>query len=159
MLTHTRKGPSICVSCRPPWQRGQRPRSLSARRAGGRRRGRAVRLCGAGAAGRVAGIDGDSAGVRRDRERGYGSCPVGGAGWRRHSTAAAAVLLCAAAGAAAAGLHGADARRGPVPGLAQAHARVEAEVTVTSDPGRPGHGSGATTAHPYPCSLIPRSTG
>lgn len=43
------------------------------------------------------------------------------------------MLLCAAAGAAAAGLHGADARRGPVPGLAQAHARVDTEVTVTSD--------------------------
>ncbi|GAA2944446.1 ComEC/Rec2 family competence protein [Streptomyces flavovirens] len=53
--------------------------------------------------------------------------------WWRGSTAAA-VLLCAAAGAAAAGLHGADARSGPVPGLAQNFARAEAEVTVTSDP-------------------------
>ncbi|MGW0854202.1 ComEC/Rec2 family competence protein [Streptomyces sp. NPDC002690] len=50
--------------------------------------------------------------------------------------AVSAVLLCAAAGAASAGLHGADARRGPVPGLARAHAEVEAEVTVTSDPVR-----------------------
>ncbi|MFG2557985.1 ComEC/Rec2 family competence protein [Streptomyces sp. NPDC048496] len=52
---------------------------------------------------------------------------------RFHATAAAAVLLCAAAGATAAGLHGADARRGPVPGLADRFERVEAEVTVTSD--------------------------
>ncbi|MFF2728200.1 ComEC/Rec2 family competence protein [Streptomyces sp. NPDC058008] len=51
-------------------------------------------------------------------------------------TVAAGVLLCAAAGAAAAGLHGADARSGPVPGLAESYARVEAEVTVTSDPRR-----------------------
>ncbi|MEU6012679.1 ComEC/Rec2 family competence protein [Streptomyces sp. NPDC047515] len=48
-------------------------------------------------------------------------------------TAAAAALLCAAAGAASAGLHRADARQGPVLGLAQRFARVEAEVTVTSD--------------------------
>ncbi|MFD6276403.1 ComEC/Rec2 family competence protein [Streptomyces sp. NPDC060209] len=64
--------------------------------------------------------------------------PPGPAGHPRHAgtriTAAAAVLLCAAAGAAAAGLHGADARSGPVPGLAESYARVEAEVTVTSDP-------------------------
>jgi len=53
-----------------------------------------------------------------------------------HTTAVAGVLLCAAAGAAAAGLHGADARSGPVPGLAESYARVEAEVTVTSDPRR-----------------------
>ncbi|MFI6056585.1 ComEC/Rec2 family competence protein [Streptomyces sp. NPDC051286] len=52
---------------------------------------------------------------------------------RLHATAAAAVLLCAAAGATAAGLHGADARQGPVPGLADRFERVEAEVTVTSD--------------------------
>ncbi|MFJ4837353.1 ComEC/Rec2 family competence protein [Streptomyces sp. NPDC088746] len=52
------------------------------------------------------------------------------------TTVAAGVLLCAAAGAAAAGLHGADSRSGPVPGLAESYARVEAEVTVTSDPRR-----------------------
>ncbi|MBM7439206.1 ComEC/Rec2 family competence protein [Streptomyces sp. HB132] len=52
------------------------------------------------------------------------------------ATAVAGVLLCAAAGAAAAGLHGADVRSGPVPGLAESYARVEAEVTVTSDPRR-----------------------
>ena len=50
------------------------------------------------------------------------------------TTTVAGVLLCAAAGAAAAGLHGADARSGPVPGLAESYARVEAEATVTSDP-------------------------
>lgn len=49
------------------------------------------------------------------------------------ATATAAVLLCAAAGAASAGLHGADVRQGPIHGLAQRFARVEAEVTVTSD--------------------------
>ncbi|MFE4329785.1 ComEC/Rec2 family competence protein [Streptomyces sp. NPDC056831] len=49
------------------------------------------------------------------------------------ATATAAALLCAAAGAASAGLHGADVRQGPVHGLAQRFARVEAEVTVMSD--------------------------
>ncbi|WP_282699679.1 ComEC/Rec2 family competence protein [Streptomyces sp. CC219B] len=53
-------------------------------------------------------------------------------GWPRVS--AAAVLLCVAAAAASAGLHGADLRRGPVPGLAAAYATVTAEVEVTSDP-------------------------
>ncbi|WP_045295848.1 MULTISPECIES: ComEC/Rec2 family competence protein [Streptomyces] len=59
---------------------------------------------------------------------------------RRHRVAswppasAAALLLCAAAAAASAGLHGADLRRGPVPGLAREYATVTAEVEVTSDP-------------------------
>ncbi|MFJ8748601.1 ComEC/Rec2 family competence protein [Streptomyces sp. NPDC102441] len=51
-------------------------------------------------------------------------------------TAVAGALLCAAAGAAAAGLHGADSRSGPVPGLAESYAWVVVEVTVTSDPRR-----------------------
>ncbi|MEU0147724.1 ComEC/Rec2 family competence protein [Streptomyces sp. NPDC006288] len=67
-----------------------------------------------------------------------GARSVSSAEWRvrpaRPCTAVAAVLLCAAAGATAGALHGADARSGPVPGLAQTYARVEAEVTVTSDP-------------------------
>ncbi|MFJ2234204.1 ComEC/Rec2 family competence protein [Streptomyces sp. NPDC087859] len=46
----------------------------------------------------------------------------------------AAVLLCVAAAAASAGLHGADLRRGPVPGLAREYATVTAEIEVTSDP-------------------------
>ncbi|NEA17915.1 ComEC/Rec2 family competence protein [Streptomyces halstedii] len=78
---------------------------------------------------------------RANRARGPGpdSGQAGGGApayrwWR--GTAAAGVLLCAAAGAAAAGLHGADARSGPVPGLAQSFARADAEVTVTSDPRR-----------------------
>ncbi|MCT4352732.1 ComEC/Rec2 family competence protein [Streptomyces sp. Je 1-79] len=50
------------------------------------------------------------------------------------ATAGAAVLLCAAAGAASGGLHAADLRRGPVPGLAGEYARARVEVTVTSDP-------------------------
>ncbi|WP_175408917.1 ComEC/Rec2 family competence protein, partial [Streptomyces sp. TRM64462] len=54
--------------------------------------------------------------------------------WRGNAVAGAAVLLGAAAGAASAGLHGADLKRGPVPGLAEEHARVVAEVTVTADP-------------------------
>ncbi|MFH8471845.1 ComEC/Rec2 family competence protein [Streptomyces sp. NPDC018000] len=49
------------------------------------------------------------------------------------ATATAAALLCAAAGAASAGLQSADVRQGPVHELAQRFARVEAEVTVTSD--------------------------
>ncbi|WP_329420514.1 ComEC/Rec2 family competence protein [Streptomyces sp. NBC_01268] len=50
------------------------------------------------------------------------------------ATACAGVLLCAAAGAASGGLHAADLRRGPVPGLARDGGRVTAEVAVTSDP-------------------------
>ncbi|WSI33647.1 ComEC/Rec2 family competence protein [Streptomyces sp. NBC_01341] len=64
--------------------------------------------------------------------------PTGPAGWVRRATpratAAAGMLLCAAAGTAAGGLHGADSRSGPVPGLAQVYASVEADVTLTSDP-------------------------
>lgn len=56
----------------------------------------------------------------------------GAASWPRVS--AAAVLLCAAAAAASAGLHGAELRRGPVPGLAREYATVTAEVELTSDP-------------------------
>ncbi|MCX3060475.1 ComEC/Rec2 family competence protein [Streptomyces beihaiensis] len=44
------------------------------------------------------------------------------------------LLLGVAASAASAALHGADLRRGPVPGLADRHARVSAEVELTSDP-------------------------
>ncbi|MGW7360534.1 ComEC/Rec2 family competence protein [Streptomyces sp. NPDC054802] len=54
--------------------------------------------------------------------------------WRPGATALAAALVCAAAGAVSAGLHGADLRRGPLPGLAERHARVTVELTVTSDP-------------------------
>ncbi|MER5832653.1 ComEC/Rec2 family competence protein [Streptomyces sp. NPDC002130] len=59
---------------------------------------------------------------------------------RRHRAASwpratlAALLLCVAAAAASAGLHGADLRRGPVPGLAREYATVTAEVELTSDP-------------------------
>ncbi|MFJ5728180.1 ComEC/Rec2 family competence protein [Streptomyces paradoxus] len=54
------------------------------------------------------------------------------ASWPRAS--AAALLLCVAAAAASAGLHGADLRRGPVPGLAREYASVTAEVELRSDP-------------------------
>ncbi|MGK5696878.1 ComEC/Rec2 family competence protein [Streptomyces sp. URMC 128] len=57
---------------------------------------------------------------------------AGWASWPRVS--AAAVLLCVAAAAASAGLHGADLRRGPVPGLAREYATATAEVELTSDP-------------------------
>lgn len=56
------------------------------------------------------------------------------AGRSRVVAAGGAVLLCAATGAAVAGLHGADVRRGPVPGLAEEYARIDADVRVTSDP-------------------------
>ncbi|MER6538358.1 ComEC/Rec2 family competence protein [Streptomyces sp900105755] len=52
--------------------------------------------------------------------------------WRRAS--GGALLLCVAGAAASAGLHGADVRRGPVPGLARAYATVTAEVELTGDP-------------------------
>ncbi|MFC9032839.1 ComEC/Rec2 family competence protein [Streptomyces arboris] len=71
---------------------------------------------------------------------------------RKRAVAAGAVLLCAAAGAATAGLHGADVRRGPVPGLAQEHARVDAEVRVTSDP-RPTR-PGVRGSHSTPAMLL-----
>ncbi|MFD5571660.1 ComEC/Rec2 family competence protein [Streptomyces cadmiisoli] len=48
--------------------------------------------------------------------------------------AVALVLLSVAAAATSAGLHGADLRSGPVPGLARQFAGVTAEVEVTSDP-------------------------
>ncbi|MFG2866892.1 ComEC/Rec2 family competence protein [Streptomyces sp. NPDC048338] len=58
----------------------------------------------------------------------------GGPGRGLKATAGAAVLFCAAAGAASGGLHAADLRRGPVPALAERHARAAAEVTILSDP-------------------------
>ncbi|MFJ3324915.1 ComEC/Rec2 family competence protein [Streptomyces griseus] len=62
--------------------------------------------------------------------------PQGAAALGRARVVAAvgAVLLCAATGAAVAGLHGADVRRGPVPGLAREYARIDVDVRVTSDP-------------------------
>ncbi|MFD9025946.1 ComEC/Rec2 family competence protein [Streptomyces parvulus] len=52
----------------------------------------------------------------------------------RPPVAVAALLLCVAASAASAALHGADLRRGPVPGAAREYATVTAEVEVTADP-------------------------
>lgn len=75
---------------------------------------------------------GTPSGWARRRAGAARAMPAGRAGTR--TTVAAGVLLCAAACAAAAGLHGADARSGPVPGLADAYAWVEADVRVTSDP-------------------------
>ncbi|MFC4493235.1 ComEC/Rec2 family competence protein [Streptomyces ovatisporus] len=52
------------------------------------------------------------------------------------ATTAALTLLSAAAGGAVAALHAADLRRGPLPRLADEHARVTLELTVTGDPRR-----------------------
>ncbi|WP_371652672.1 MULTISPECIES: ComEC/Rec2 family competence protein [unclassified Streptomyces] len=54
--------------------------------------------------------------------------------WWANRVAVAAVLLCAAAGATASALHVAEARRGPVPGLARQYAHATVELTLTSDP-------------------------
>lgn len=54
----------------------------------------------------------------------------------------AAVLLCAAAGAGVAGFERAQARAGPVAGLAREHARVLVEFTVGSDPRVTPQGAG-----------------
>lgn len=62
-----------------------------------------------------------------------GACRRPGRLWRLAPVAAAA-LLCGAAGAGVAGLQRAEARAGPVTGLAREHARVHAELTVGSDP-------------------------
>ncbi|MGW4003959.1 ComEC/Rec2 family competence protein, partial [Streptomyces nigra] len=56
----------------------------------------------------------------------------GRSGWP--AVTAAAVLVCVAAAAVSAGLHGADLRRGPLPGLAERYATVIAEAEITSDP-------------------------
>ncbi|MFR0352542.1 ComEC/Rec2 family competence protein [Streptomyces sediminimaris] len=64
--------------------------------------------------------------------RGARTGPPGAGRWPR--LPAAAVLLCVAGAAVSAGLHGADVRRGPVPGLARRYASVTAEVEITSDP-------------------------
>jgi len=80
---------------------------------------------------------------------GRGAAASGGG---KRAAVLGAVLLCAAAGGATAGLHGADVRRGPVPGLAQEHTRVDAEVRVTSDP-RPSR-PGVRGSHSTPATLL-----
>ncbi|MEU1331557.1 ComEC/Rec2 family competence protein [Streptomyces sp. NPDC005865] len=75
---------------------------------------------------------------------------AGGRRWGRLS--AAAVLLCTAGAAASAALHGADLRRGPIPGLAREYARVEAELQVTSDPRRTR--PRVASAHTMPPSVV-----
>ncbi|MFE0916963.1 ComEC/Rec2 family competence protein [Streptomyces nigra] len=61
-----------------------------------------------------------------------GAMTGGRSGWP--AVTAAAVLVCVAAAAVSAGLHGADLRRGPLPGLAERYATVIAEAEITSDP-------------------------
>lgn len=107
----------------------------------------------------------DTEGAAASRRRGpRNTAPVPGSGtdapaalassprWRRSMTALVGALLCAAAGAASAGLHGADLRRGPLPGLADRQARVSVELTVTSDP-RPSR-SKAVGAPAAPAALL-----
>ncbi|MFC7911498.1 ComEC/Rec2 family competence protein [Streptomyces nigra] len=61
-----------------------------------------------------------------------GAMTGGRSGWP--AVTAAAVLVCVAAAAVSAGLHGADLRRRPLPGLAERYATVIAEAEITSDP-------------------------
>ncbi|MDW4906093.1 ComEC/Rec2 family competence protein [Streptomyces sp. ADMS] len=73
--------------------------------------------------------------TRRTSEEGAGLPSAGRSRWGTWSRlSVAAVLLCVAAAAVSAGLHGADLRRGPVPGLARQYAGVTAELEITSDP-------------------------
>ncbi|MFJ3996721.1 ComEC/Rec2 family competence protein [Streptomyces parvus] len=103
----------------------------AAARAVRRRRADGGPRAGSDGGGPQAGSDGGGSRAGSDGGRIHGGRA---AGRSRVLVAGGAVLLCAAAGAAVAGLHGADVRRGPVPGLAQEYARVDAEVRVTSDP-------------------------
>ncbi|RLV66552.1 putative hydrolase of the metallo-beta-lactamase superfamily [Streptomyces sp. CBMAI 2042] len=105
-------------------------------------------LAAASAGGRLAIVP---SGPRRAAAPSGGRAAAAPAG-RKWAVAVGAVLLCAAAGGATAGLHGADVRRGPVPGLAQEHARVDAEVRVTSDP-RPTR-PGVRGSHSTPAMLL-----
>ncbi|MFF1376685.1 ComEC/Rec2 family competence protein [Streptomyces sp. NPDC058308] len=73
-------------------------------------------------------------GERRPQSRGWHGQVPGQRQWGRLSVAA--VLLCVAGAAGSAALHGADLRRGPIPGLAREYAQVEVELEVTSDPRR-----------------------
>ncbi|MFB8754804.1 ComEC/Rec2 family competence protein [Streptomyces nigra] len=74
-----------------------------------------------------------AAGVLLSLARGRAQVGLPGrSGWPRVTVAA--VLLCVAAAALSAGLHGADLRRGPLPGLAERYATVIAEAEITSDP-------------------------
>lgn len=61
----------------------------------------------------------------RDRGRGEG---------RRYRGAAAGVLVCAAVGIFAGGLHAAEVRRGPLPGLAAGFRQADVELVVRADP-------------------------
>ncbi|MGW1872126.1 ComEC/Rec2 family competence protein [Streptomyces sp. NPDC001975] len=75
-------------------------------------------------------VTGDSPALRRGTAT--GNSPALQPTWRHASVGA--LLLCVAGAAASAGLHGADVRRGPVPGLARAYATVTVEVELTGDP-------------------------
>ncbi|MFG2504339.1 ComEC/Rec2 family competence protein [Streptomyces rubiginosohelvolus] len=97
------------------------------------RDGRADGESGEGRPSGESGAGGTDAGLRTGRAD-RGARAGRAVGRARVLAAGGAVLLCAAAGAAVAGLHGADVRRGPVPGLAREYARIDAEVRVTSDP-------------------------
>ncbi|MFE9117730.1 ComEC/Rec2 family competence protein [Streptomyces sp. NPDC007172] len=57
-----------------------------------------------------------------------------GQGIWRYRGAVAGVLVCAAAGILAGGLYAAEARRGPLPGLAAEYRRATVELVVRADP-------------------------
>ncbi|WP_425315459.1 ComEC/Rec2 family competence protein [Streptomyces viridochromogenes] len=99
--------------------------------AGGGSPARLKRSDGLSIEGRPTGPEPDCPPGQLTRSRSQYSAPVR-ISWPRASVAA--VLLCVAAAAVSAGLHGADLRRGPVPGLAREYATVTAEVELTSDP-------------------------
>lgn len=74
---------------------------------------------------------------RHGRQQGAGGPEGGMRRMRPHvRLTAAASLLCAAAAASASALHSADLRRGPLPRLAEQHATVTVDLTVTEDPRR-----------------------
>ncbi|MGW8329744.1 ComEC/Rec2 family competence protein [Streptomyces sp. NPDC055897] len=58
----------------------------------------------------------------------------GGQGGWKYRGAVAGVLVCVAAGIVAGGLHAAEARRGPVPGLAAEFRQATVELVVRADP-------------------------
>ncbi|RCH68628.1 MBL fold metallo-hydrolase [Streptomyces sp. SDr-06] len=68
-----------------------------------------------------------------------GAARVGGL-WR-YRGAVAGVLVCAAAGIVAGGLHAAEVRRGPLPGLAREFGQATVELVVRADP-RPTRSAG-----------------
>nr|WP_053726156.1 ComEC/Rec2 family competence protein [Streptomyces sp. WM6378] len=80
-------------------------------------------------------------GGRHDGVEGKRDEAVGGGGVWRYRGAVAGVLVCAAAGIVAGGLHAAEVRRGPLPGLAREFGQAAVELVVRTDP-RPTRSAG-----------------